>query len=266
MPPACRLSSAEIARAASTKKELVLACALALALAPAPARAMHLADGILPLGWAALWWVVAAAFAAVGLVRLRGRAAVDRRARPLAAMVAALVFVVSCMPIPIPLVGTCSHPCGTGLAAILVGPWLTVLVSAVALTLQALFLAHGGFTSLGANVVSMGIAGAFAGWAVFAAARRLGASATTAAFAAGAISDWATYAVTSAELASALHGSRSFGTAFLAVALAFVPTQLPLGILEGVVSAGAVRLLLSRRPDLVPQLGGAPGAARAEVA
>jgi len=258
MPPACRSSGAEIARAAPTSFPRALALpafALALLAAPRPARAMHLADGILPLGWAALWSGVAAVAVAIALVRLRRRTADDRRVRPLVALVAALVFVLSCMPIPVPVVGTCSHPCGTGLAALIVGPWLTVLVTLAALALQALFLAHGGFTTLGADVVSMGIAGGFVGWAAFHALRRAGAPLGTAAFVAGLLSDWATYAVTSLELATALHGARPIGATAVTIFAAFLPTQIPLGILEGFLAAGAVRFLLRRRPDLLVRTG-----------
>jgi cobalt/nickel transport system permease protein len=257
MPPACRLSGAEIARAApisSTRLALAALALIALAV-PRPAHAMHLADGILPLGWAALWSVVAAAGVAVGLVRLRQRVSDDRRVRPLVALVAALVFVLSCMPIPVPLVGTCSHPCGTGIAALLVGPWLTILVTVAALLLQALFLAHGGFTTLGADVVSMGIAGAFAGWGAFHALRRAGAPLGAAAFAAGLLSDWATYAVTSLELAAALHGARPFGVTAVTIFAAFLPTQIPIGIVEGLLAAGALGFLQRRRPDLLVRAG-----------
>jgi cobalt/nickel transport system permease protein len=227
---------------------------LALVLVASPAYAMHLAEGILPLGWAALWTAIALPFVAVALILLRRRSIDDPVYKPFVAMIAAAVFLLSCMPVPVPTAGTCSHPCGTGLAAILIGPFMTVLITVVALLLQALFLAHGGLTTLGADVVSMGIAGAFTGWAVFKLARRAGVPLWPAAFVAGLLSDWATYATTSLELATALHGARPVGTLFATVALAFVPTQLPLGILEGFLSAGAITFLLRRRRDILERL------------
>jgi cobalt/nickel transport system permease protein len=169
-------------------------------------------------------------------------------------MVASAVFLVSCMPVPVPTAGTCSHPCGTGLAAILIGPWMTVLVTVVALLLQALFLAHGGFTTLGADVLSMGVAGAFVGWTAFRLARGAGLSLAVAGFVAGVLSDWATYATTSFELATALHGPRAVASVFWTVLLAFVPTQLPLGLLEGALSAGVLVFLARRRRDLLARL------------
>lgn len=231
-----------------------LGAGLVLWLSPRSAHAMHLAEGILPLPWAALWTAVALPFVALALRLYRRRAQQDLFYRPLVAMVAAAVFLISCMPIPVPTAGTCSHPCGTGLGAILIGPWMTILVTLVALLLQALLLAHGGITTLGADVLSMGVAGAFVGYAAFRGCLRLGAAPWLAAFAAGLLSDWATYSVTALELASALHGARPFSELFLAVGAAFIPTQVPLGILEGVLSAGAVSFLYRRRRDILERL------------
>jgi cobalt/nickel transport system permease protein len=259
MARACGPPGAEIARrapfsASSSPFGCVLAAVVALTF-PRPARAMHIADGILPLSWAVVFTVCALPFVAVALALLRRRTGSDPRLKPLVAMVAAAVFVLSAMPIPVPFVGTCSHPCGTGLAAILLGPFMTVLVALVALILQAVFLAHGGFTTLGANVLSMGVAGAFVGFGAFSLLRRARAPLAVAAFTAGLLSDWATYGVTSLELAAALHGPRPFGEVFRAVALAFVPTQLPLGVLEAFLTAGAVAFMARRRPDLAAGLG-----------
>lgn len=224
---------------------LVLACAVF----PPPAHAMHIAEGILPMQWAALWYLFALPAVAMGLRAYRRESERSSRFRPLAGLMGAAVFVISCMPIPVPFTGTCSHPVGTGLAAILVGPWLTVAISSIALLLQALFLAHGGLTTLGGNIVSMGIVGGFTGYGIFRAMRWAGAPLFVSAFLAGMLSDWATYATTSAELALALHGDGSAFSLFLAVLTAFVPTQLPLGIMEGFVTAHALRFLSERLVD-----------------
>ncbi len=224
-----------------------------------PAWAMHISEGILPPFWAGLWFAVAAPFVWLGLREVRRRSGAAPHFKVLTGLVGAAVFVISCMPIPVPFTGTCSHPCGTGLAAVIVGPAVTTVIAAIALLLQALFLAHGGLTTLGANIVSMGVVGAYSGWLVFAGMRRLGFGMVAAAGAAGLVSDWATYATTSGELAAALHGGTSFAALFAAIALAFLPTQLPLGVLEAVVSGAAVRFLLARRPEFLeqPSVGGA---------
>ncbi len=219
-----------------------------------PAHAMHIAEGILPVQWALFWFALSVPFVIAGLRNLNARSHDEPHLKAMVGLVGAAVFIISCMPIPVPTAGTCSHPCGTGMAAILIGPTLTVLVASVALTLQALFLAHGGLTTLGADIFSMGVAGAFAGYGVFFLLRRLGLSWFVSAFAAGLISDWATYGVTSLALATALHSDGSFSTMFLSILFAFVPTQVPLGILEGFICAGAYSFIHTRRPEYLGML------------
>ena len=219
-----------------------------------PAYAMHIAEGLLPLPWAALWFAVAAPFVVLGVRRLTELSRDDLSMKPLVGLMAAVVFIISCMPIPVPTAGTCSHPCGTAIAAILLGPLISVVIAAVALLLQALFLAHGGLSTLGADVVSMGVVGSFAGWFVFRGLQRLGAGLAVAAFAAGLITDWATYLATTLQLAAGIRGTEPFWPLAGKIALAFVPTQLPLGILEGSMTAGMVVLLSRKRPDLLVKM------------
>ncbi len=229
-------------------------CGGLLLFGSTPAYAMHIAEGILPFPWAALWFAVAVPFVALGIKRLNMLAKDDLSFKPLVGLMAAVVFIISCMPIPVPTAGTCSHPCGTGIAAILVGPFVSVLISGVALLIQALFLAHGGLSTWGADVVSMGVVGSFTGWFVFRGLRTLGASLGVAGFFAGLLADWATYATTSVELASGIRGSEPFLPLFWKILLAFIPTQLPLGLLEGAMTAGMVVLLYRKRPDLLVKM------------
>lgn len=225
---------------------------------PSHAMAMHISEGILPPKWAGLWYALMLPFVAWGLRDLRVRSQRAPVYKPLAAMIGAAVFVFSCMPIPVPFAGTCSHPCGTGLAAILLGAPLTVVLSTVALLLQALFLSHGGITTLGGNIIAMGVVGAFTGWTAFRVARWLGIPIWGAAFLAGLLSDWGTYGMTAFELATALHGKGSFWTMFVGIGLSFMPTQIPLGIIEGIVTAGVYQFIRTRRPSLLECFGVEP--------
>jgi cobalt/nickel transport system permease protein len=81
-----------------------------------------------------------------------------------------------------------------------------------------------------------------------------------AAFLAGLLSDWATYVMTSVSLAAALHGGGSFSEMFSLILIAFIPTQLPLGILEGILCVGALKFVRSRKPELL-KMAAAGGAA-----
>lgn len=221
---------------------------------PSEARAMHISEGILPFGWAALWFLVAAPFVAYGLWRLKTLSNADLSFKPLAGLLAAVVFIISLMPVPVPTAGTCSHPCGTGITGILVGPGISVVITAAALLLQALFLAHGGLSTWGADIVSMGVMGSLAGFLVFRALRSMRVNMAAAAFMAGLLADWATYITTSVELAAGIRGGSPFMPLFTKILIAFVPTQLPLGILEGAMTTGMVMLLYRKRPDLLVKM------------
>ena len=219
------------------------------------AHAMHISEGILPWNWALLWFVVAMPFVAYGLYRLKKMSSTDLSFKPLVGLMAAVVFIISCMPIPVPTAGTCSHPCGTGISGILLGPGISILITAVALLIQALFLAHGGLTTWGADIVSMGVVGSFAGYYTFKALRALNINMAVAGFMAGLLADWATYLMTSVELASGIRGDSPFLPLFWKIIIAFIPTQLPLGILEGAITSGMVVLLYKKRPDLLVKMG-----------
>jgi cobalt/nickel transport system permease protein len=233
---------------------VLVATTVILFIAAAPAWAMHISEGILPFGWALLWGAVALPFLAIGLARLKRGSGTDLSFKPLVGLMAAAVFIISCIPVPVPVAGTCSHPCGTAMSAILLGPFISVVVAAVALLIQALFLAHGGLSTLGANIVSMGVMGSFVGFLVFKLLRAGKAGLFVSAFAAGLAADWATYLSTAFILASGIKGSDPLMPLMIKIAMAFVPTQLPLGVLEGAMTAGMVGLLQKKRPDLLVRM------------
>jgi len=222
-----------------------------LLLPVSDAHAMHISEGILPLNWALLWFAIAVPFVAYALYRLKKVSLVDPSFKTLVGLMAAVVFIISCMPVPVPTAGTCSHPCGTAISGILVGPGISVLIAAVALLIQALFLAHGGLSTWGANILSMGVMGSFAGFLTFKVLRSMKMNMAVSGFMAGLLADWATYFTTAIELASGIKGESPFMPLFWKILIAFIPTQLPLGILEGAMTAGMVVLFYKKRPDLL---------------
>ncbi len=223
----------------------------ALLTQPEEARAMHISEGILPLPWALFWYLATLPFFAFGLKRLKEIAREELSVKPLLGLMAAVVFIISLLPVPVPTAGTCSHPCGTGISGIILGPFLSVVVAAAALFIQALLLAHGGLTTLGANVFALGVVGSLTGYLTFRGLRALRANLAFAGFAAGLLADWATYAATATQLALGLAGETPALSLFTKIVIAFLPTQLPLGLLEGAITAGMVVLLYKNRPDLL---------------
>ncbi|WP_051361498.1 energy-coupling factor ABC transporter permease [Desulfuromonas sp. TF] len=223
-------------------------------LSPRPALAMHISEGILPPGWAAFWFVLAAPFVAWGVRQITRRKNVDPAYIPLLGIFGAAVFVFSCFPIPVPVAGSTAHPAGTGMSAIFLGPFASVVVAFISLLLQALFLAHGGLTTLGGNTFSMGIMGSFSGYGAFRLGRMLRLNLFWSGFLAGVAADLVTYFGTSFEMALALHGTRPFSLVLGQIYLAFMPTQVPLSLLEGVVTGGIIVYVQKHRPDILRKL------------
>lgn len=218
------------------------------------AYAMHISEGILPLNWALIWYAVAIPFVSYGIWRIKEISKTDLSFKPLVGLLAAVIFIISCMPVPVPTAGTCSHPAGIGITGIILGPAISAVVAAVALFIQALFLAHGGLSTLGANIVSMGVIGSLAGYIVFKILMFLRIPLVVSCFFAGLLADWATYIMTAIELAAGIRGDSPFLPLLTNIIIAFAPTQIPLGILEGAMTAGVVMLLYKKRPDLLVKM------------
>lgn len=218
---------------------------------------MHIQDGFLVGKWAAGWFGVSSVFVAKGVYDITRRAKEVMMFKPLLGLLSAAVFFISLLPIPVPITGTSSHPAGTPLAAILVGPFVSIVLAVVSLLLQALFFAHGGLTTLGANVFSEGVVGSLVGYGIFRLGRRMGLSLGVAAGLAGMLGDLAVYCTTSLELALGMPGVQHYTLfkSFLTFFALFMPTQLPLALLEGLLTGGMVTYIAKVRPDILQGLG-----------
>ncbi|WP_049915425.1 energy-coupling factor ABC transporter permease [Haloferax mucosum] len=203
---------------------------------------MHIMEGFLPPFWAIFWTVVALPVVAYGAKRTLTAVKTDTRTKALIAVGTAFVFVLSALKLP-SVVGSSSHPTGTGVMVVLFGPAVTAFAATIVLLYQSLLLAHGGLTTLGANVTAMGIVGPFVGWAAYRLVRtRL--SLEQATFVAAVLTDWVTYLTTSIQLGLAFPsdaGALSSAADFAAV---FAVTQLPIGIFEGLIAAAMVGYLV----------------------
>jgi cobalt/nickel transport system permease protein len=132
--------------------------------------------------------------------------------------------------------GSCSHPTGTGLGAILFGPSVMTVMGALVLLFQAVLLAHGGVTTLGANLFSMAIVGPFVAYFVYHALLKTG-KPRVAIFCAAALENLLTYAVTAFQLALAFPAATGgFMASFLKFLGIFALTQVPLAISEGLLT------------------------------
>jgi len=215
---------------------------------------MHIMEGFLPSPWWQIWFLLAAPFVLFGLYQVRKMIRENRESLPLLAVAGAFVFVLSSLKLP-SVTGSCSHPTGTGLGAILFGPFITSVLALIVLIYQALFLAHGGLTTLGANIFSMGIAGPLLAWGVYRAGKAAGINTFVTVFLAAALADLFTYVVTSIQLALAFPAEAGgFLTSLVAFGAVFAVTQVPLAILEGLVIALVFKYIITVRPDLLVRL------------
>ena len=204
-------------------------------LIPLRAHAMHIGEGMLPASWSIAWGVVCLPFVLYGFRSIGKRVNATPKVKILLAMCGAFAFVLSALKIP-SVTGSCSHPTGVGLAAILFGPTITSVLGLIVLVFQALLLAHGGITTLGANTFSMAIAGPMVSWLVFKGLKKVNVSTAVCVFFAAALGDLATYVVTSLQLGVVFGGF----VKFLGV---FALTQVPLAIAEGLLTVVIFNIL-----------------------
>lgn len=212
---------------------------------------MHISEGLLPAGYAIAYGAVAAVCVGKGIYNYYRESKKTPMYKQLTGVFTAAIFIISLMPIPVPITGTCSHPAGTPLAAIFMGPMVTSFMSMIGLLIQALFLAHGGLTTLGANVLTMGVFGGLVGWLLFKGCRSIGLNLFVSGLISGLVGDLFVYFGTSIQLALALHGNTPLWTVFWSIYVAFLPTQGPLAIIEGLFTGFTLKYMAKVRPDIL---------------
>ena len=122
---------------------------------------MHIAEGFLPLAHCVAWTAVSAPFAVQGFRRVAVELRGGPKQRLMLAASGGFLFTLTALKLP-SVAGSSSHPTGVSLAALAYGPPVTTALAAIVLIFQALLLAHGGITTLGANLFSLGVAGPWA--------------------------------------------------------------------------------------------------------
>jgi cobalt/nickel transport system permease protein len=211
-------------------------------------------EGFLPLQWCIVWWVIALPCLILGIYQLKKVVDLDREALPLLGVTGGFIFILSSLKLP-SVTGSCSHPTGTGLSTISFGPWITAVVCAIVLVFQSLFLAHGGLSVLGANIVSMGIVGPLVGYGVYRLLRNTSINIYITVFLVCALADLFTYVMTSFELALAYPAETGgVASSFILFMGIFAITQIPLAIVEGVVLALVFKYIVALKPDILIRL------------
>jgi cobalt/nickel transport system permease protein len=215
---------------------------------------MHILEGFLPPGWALFWFAVTLPFWVLGFRRLKQLAAQGQETVLLLGLSGAFAFVLSALKLP-SVTGSSSHPTGTGLGGVLFGPCVMSVLGSIVLLFQALLLAHGGLTTLGANAFSMAVVGPWIAWAIW---RGLRGKLSTGPviFLAAALASWTTYVMTSLQLALAYPDPvGGILAAFLKFSAIFAITQIPLAVTEGILTVIIFKALCSNAQTELKTLG-----------
>jgi len=237
------------------KKGLLSVCMLfVLLFTPNIAHGMHIMEGFLPLNWALIWGVLSLPFLIVGFRRLASRLKTQGDEKMLLGLVGGFVFVLSALKIP-SVTGSCSHPTGVGLGAILFGPTTMTVIGTIVLLFQALLLAHGGLTTLGANVFSMAIVGPLVSYGIYKLLKGNKENPKLAIFLGASLGNLITYVITSIQLGlafpDAVGGVASSVMKFMSV---FALTQVPLAIIEGIITVIVFSLILEYKKEGVLEI------------
>ena len=214
---------------------------------------MHIMEGYLPLEWCIVWYIISIPVIVYGIYQIKKTREETPESTALLAVSGAFMFVLSSLKLP-SVTGSCSHPTGNGLSAAIFGPAAAAVLATIVLLFQALLLAHGGLTTLGANVFSMGIVGPFVAWIVYKFLVKNNISSTIAIFFAAFFGDLLTYVATSFELALAFP-TPTFGVSLVNFLVIFAVTQIPLAIGEGILTAIIWDKLKQYKPKLLEKLG-----------
>jgi cobalt/nickel transport system permease protein len=128
---------------------------------------VHIPDGYLSPSTCAAAYAAAAPFWYVATQRVKRL--LHTRMVPLLALFSAFSFVIMMFNLPLPG-GTTGHAVGMGIAAIVLGPWASMIAVSIALLIQAIFFGDGGITTFGANALNMAIIGSFVAYWTYRAA------------------------------------------------------------------------------------------------
>lgn len=209
---------------------------------------MHIPDGFLSVTVAGILWLVSLVFIIIALRRVGKE--IDESRLPLVGVLAAAIFAGQMLNFSV-AGGTSGHLLGAALAVLLVGPWPAVLVLTSVVVVQALVFQDGGVLTLGANLFNMAIVGVavayfvsnlLSGWL----GKKRWAVLLTA-FAAG----WCSIFI--ASLAAALELAVS-GTSPANIAIpAMGGIHALIGVGEGLITLGAVSLLMASKPQMLDQ-------------
>jgi len=204
---------------------------------------MHIPDAFIPIWQGAIYWIIALVFVALALKWAKNE--MNEQKLPLVAVLAAGIFALQSFNLPVSM-GTSGHLVGGALAAIILGsPFAAVFILAMVLIVQGVLFGDGGLTTMGANIINMGVIGGFVGFYTFKGLTRLTKSMPVAGFAAA----WLACVIPALAASVEMYLAGTFP--LVEGMLAMGVYHAAIGVIEGIVTVAAIYLITSARPDLV---------------
>ena len=208
---------------------------------------MHIMEGFLDPIWCAVWFILAIPFVILGAKKIIDLMREHPEHKMTIALAGAFIFLLSSLKIP-SVTGSSSHPTGTGFSVVMYGVCATSFLATIVLIFQAILLAHGGLTTLGANIFSMGIAGPACGLLFWVLLKKATNNIPVSMFFAALFADLFTYVVTAFQM-TLNHGQSV--SAFVDFMTNYAVTQIPLAIIEGILFFMFTTYLLNNKPELL---------------
>ena len=215
---------------------------------------MHIMEGFLPLQWCIVWWIIALPCLMLGIYQLKKVVDLDREALPLLGVTGGFIFILSSLKLP-SVTGQLFAPYRDRALDNILRAMDHSVICMIVLLFQSLFLAHGGLSVLGANIVSMGIVGPLVGYGIYRLLRNTPVNIYITVFLVSALADMFTYVTTSLELALA-YPAETGGvvSSFILFMGIFALTQVPLAIVEGIILALVFKYIVALKPDILIRL------------
>ena len=207
---------------------------------------MHIPDGFLNIATVATTYAVSS----VGVsnaVRIANRKLGEKQV-PLMGVLAAFIFAAQMLNFPI-AGGTSGHLIGAALAAILLGPWASVLIMSCVLIAQCLIFQDGGLLALGANIFNMGIVASFSGYYLYRLVTLFLGDSRRGKLVGGFLGAWGS--VFLASIACAIELAVSGASPMVVVLPAMAGLHALIGIGEGLITGAALSLVVATRADLL---------------
>lgn len=204
---------------------------------------MHIPDAFIPLPQAAIYWIIALIFLALSIKW--ARSAIDENKIPLIAVLAAGIFALQSFNLPVSM-GTSGHLVGGALAAIVLGsPFAAIFILSLVLIIQGIVFGDGGLTTMGANIINMGVIGGFVGFYTYQGLLKI---IKNPYFSAG-VAAWLACLIPALACAVEMALAGTFPLVPGLVAMGIYHAII--GVIEGIVTAVIIYVLAMARPDLV---------------